>query len=425
MEIKENILLAIESIIANKMRSLLTMLGIIIGISSVIAVLSIGDALTNSVSKQFQEMGASNIYVNVSEKETGYEAVDPGAVMEGRVGKTIPEEELLNEDQIKEFEDYFKDDIQAISYFETVGSGKVKDGRMYANINITGVSSGYKQTSNLEIMSGRFIENKDIQAYKNVAIISDKSAKNIFGDTDPLMKEIKVNKLETTYVFTVIGVYRYKENFMDSGGNTSEKDIQTDLYIPVTVAKQINNNRNYSMVTVMSKDGTNANDFSSKIESYFEKYYKSPDYKVRAINMESQLESMQEMLDLVSIAIAVIAGISLMVGGIGVMNIMLVSVTERTKEIGTRKALGAKKIQIKTQFVFESMIISLLGGIIGIVVGISLSAIVTVALESPLSINVIAVIGCVLFSMGIGIFFGYYPASKAANLDPIEALRYE
>ena len=271
MEIKENILLAIESIIANKMRSLLTMLGIIIGISSVIGVLSIGDALTNSISVQFQEMGAGNIYVNLSEKETDYENVNPNDLMGGGSATTIPEEELLKETQIKEFEAYFHDAIRAISYTETVGSGKVKDGRLYANVNITGVSSGYQETSNIKMISGRFIENKDIQAYKNVAVISDKTAKNIFGDTDPLMKEIKVNKSETTYVFTVIGVYRYKNNLMFGGGNTSEKDKQTDLYIPVTVAKQINNNRHYSMITVMSKDGTNAKEFSGKIESYFEK----------------------------------------------------------------------------------------------------------------------------------------------------------
>lgn len=430
MEIKENILLALESIKANKMRALLTMLGIIIGISSVIGVMSIGDALTSFVNEEWQNMGVGNIYITVQERVSEYEniQVGPEAMIGGGQSVVIPEEDLIKEEQIQEFLGYFEEELEAISYTESVGTGKAKEGRLYANVSITGVNSGYMKVNNLKMISGRFINDKDVQGYKNVAIVSDRLVKNMFGNQDPLMQEIKVNKSNKTYTYTIVGVYKYEESMataMMSAGNGSEKDKQTDLYIPITTAKQANGTKNYSMITAMTKTGVQASSFSGKIEKYFEKYYRDSDYEVDAINMESQVEIMQSMMSMVTASISVIAGISLLVGGVGVMNIMLVSVTERTREIGTRKALGAKKRQIRTQFVFEAVIISLIGGIIGVIVGLAMSIIATTALGGTFILNIPVIIGCMLFSMGIGVFFGYYPANKAASLDPIEALRYE
>ena len=222
------------------------------------------------------------------------------------------------------------------------------------------------------------------------------------------------------HTYTVIGTYKYEEDPMMAmmfGGNTSERDKQTDLYIPVTTAQQLNGTKNYSTITVMGKQGVSAGQLSSKIESYFSSYYRNSLYEINAMNMESQLVIMNDMMDMITLAIRIIAGISLAVGGVGVMNIMLVSVTERTREIGTRKALGAKKSQIRAQFIFEAVIISLIGGVIGVLIGLSMSAVVGIQIAGAVSIDVVTIIGCMLFSMTIGIFFGYYPANKAAGLD--------
>lgn len=198
------------------------------------------------------------------------------------------------------------------------------------------------------------------------------------------------------------------------------------VYIPVSVMGEINNDMNYNYFDVMPKTSVDSNVLTSEITDYFDEIYKAnKKWHCEVYNAQKDMDDLMGSMDKIKFAIAVIAGISLLVGGIGVMNIMLVSVTERTREIGVRKALGAKRGFIKTQFIVEAMIICAIGGIIGVILGLSISVVVAMVMKNPVVISIPTIIISVLFSMSIGVFFGYYPANKASKLDPIEALRYE
>ena len=259
-------------------------------------------------------------------------------------------------------------------------------------------------------------------------MISDKVVNQIFdGDSQKaLSQKIQVEIDGIYYLYYVVGVYKYESD--NSFSSSSDEDITTTAYIPILTGKaQTHSNEGYQQFTVVTQSGIDSvSTFATQIENFFAPYYSSnEDYKVSTTTMESMTESMSDMIGTVSIAISFIAGISLLVGGIGVMNIMLVSITERTREIGTRKALGAKNSSIRFQFIIESMILCLLGGILGILVGFLLGTIAASILGYSAAVPVAAIIIAVGFSMVIGIFFGYYPANKAARMDPIEALRYE
>ncbi len=431
MFFKENLLLALESLRANKIRAFLTMLGIIIGIASVIAIISVGDSLSSSITTEMQSIGTNNFMVNVREKDNQFGdfpgAGDAPPGMMG-LGPSAEDKDLITMEMLEAFQERFNDQVEAISLSESVGSGKVKEKRLYANVSVNGVNPGYMPVNNVEIISGRFINDRDMAGRKSVAVVSDKLVKNIFGNnTDPLEKEVKLYDSEGIRTYIVVGVYKYTDSAMFLGANTSsEKDTQTSMYIPITLAKQDKNIKNYSNVTIMSKPNVDANMFTDDINSFFTKYYdKNPKWEANALSMSSMVEMASSMLSTVSIAIAVIAAISLLVGGIGVMNIMLVSVTERTREIGTRKALGAKNFHIRMQFITEAMIIALVGGVLGLALGLLLGTIGSTLIGAAPSFSLPTILLTVAFSMAIGVFFGYYPANKAAQLDPIDALRYE
>ena len=395
--------------------------GIIIGIGSVIGIVMVGDSMTNSMTSSLQEMGANTVQISLQQREsengTSYSVY-------------MDEEDYINDEMIEAFLQDYGDVVESVSLQESMGSGRVTEGHRYANVSISGVNSGYQSANHLTMLGGRFIGDKDNKGVKNVAVVSDRLVNNMFGQgQNPLGKEIKVNCGKEQYTFTIIGVYQYEQNAMMAmmGAAASDADITTDLFIPIqTEWKLTGTIEGYYYINVMTKQGTDSRALAQDFQDYFNRFYtRNQDFQIMAISLDSVIDQYASMMGTVQVAIAVIAAISLLVGGIGVMNIMLVSVTERTREIGTRKALGAKNSAIRMQFIVESVIICLIGGIIGIIFGMLLGYAGASLLGFPAHPSVDAILIAVCFSMAIGVFFGYYPANKAAKLDPIEALRYE
>lgn len=429
MLIMENIRLAFGALRASKMRSFLTMLGIIIGIGSVIAIMTVSASLKASISDSFQEMGANNITVGLKQAEEE-EEVRANGLKFGTSGRTVSaeEEDLITDEMVEELKKSFSDDIDAIAISENIGSGTAASGGNSANIDITGINEGYFESDKISLLAGRKITQEDIDGQKKVIMLSDKAIENIYdGDMDrALWKSVslELNGIYTDYY--VVGIYEYEEG--TSFSSSTDSDITTTAYIPITTGKeQIHGYDGYSQFTVVTSTGVSSvSDFAEQIEAFFTPYYiENEDYTISTTTMESMTESMNEMIETVSVAISFIAGISLLVGGIGVMNIMLVSITERTREIGTRKALGARNSSIRLQFIIEAVILCLVGGCLGILTGFLLGTIAAGILGYSAAVPVGAIFLAVGFSMVIGVFFGYYPANKAARMNPIDALRYE
>ena len=334
----ENIQLALNGLRANKMRALLTMLGIIIGIGSVIAIMTVAGSITNSITTSMQSMGANNITVSLTQKSDS---------------------------------DYTEEDEEKA---------------------------------------------------RTVAVVSDVFAETLFPGQEAIGQAFQLTYGTKVYTFYIVGVYPYESNGLVL--ESTDATPTTDMYLPISTAKAMSHaDDGYQSFTVVAATGVETSAFLTQTENFFAGYYtRNTSYTATASSMESLMESMTEMLSTISLAIAVI---SLLVGGIGVMNIMLVSITERTREIGTRKALGATNGSIRVQFIVESVIICLIGGILGILAGLGLGAAGANLLGYAAAPSAGVIFIAVAFSMAIGVFFGYYPANKAARLDPIEALRYE
>ena len=425
----ENVLLALNGLWANKMRAILTMLGIIIGIASVIAIMTVGDSLTLSISDQMHSMGANNIQVLLKQKTESEEADNLGALFgTAYASGTLKESDYFTSEMIKNFCEKCEDSVYAISISNSIGSGQINDGKKYANVSVVGGSPGYFTTTNFELLAGKFFSEKEFNEGRKVALISDKAVNNLYdGDTSKVLgKQIEVEVNGEYLNYTIIGVYEYQNGSSMMNMMLSDQDMTTEVYIPLITANNQTKTEGYQYFSVVTKVGVDSIEFAKEIERFFEGYYRNNnDFGVAAFSMESMVGAMTDMLGTVTLAISVVAGIALLVGGIGVMNIMLVSITERTREIGTRKALGANNTSIRIQFIVEAIIICLIGGIIGIIVGLIMGSFASNLLGYSAVPSIKSIVISITFSMAIGIFFGYYPANKAAKMNPIDALRYE
>ena len=428
--------MALASVKSNKMRSALTMLGIIIGIAAVIAIETVGNSMTGSVTDSMAGMGASNISVSVVQKSASDTSGTAQGVTLRRFMDSKPSDaDLITDAMMQDFLTAFPDKVDHIELTQQVGSGTVaKYGDPTTTITATVSGANAATLENLDtdsqILCGRWLDD-DKDAGRKVACVSEKFVEQAIGGTaqEAIGKAVTLSINKDLYTFYIEGVYRYTEDSYSSMfSGTDDDSIQTDFYIPLDVAKSIAGaGAGYQSITVVA-DGTavNVTSFVDTVGDFFASYYTRNDsWTVSASSLASLLDSMSSMLSTVSLGISAIAALSLLVGGIGVMNIMMVSVTERTREIGTRKALGAPAAAIRMQFITESVILCLIGGIAGILLGLALGAGLSKAVGYAARPSLTAIVVAVGFSMAIGVFFGYYPANKAAKLDPIEALRYE
>ncbi len=427
MLIRESIKLGIMGIANNKMRAFLTMLGIIIGIGSVIAIMTVSSSLTHSITQTFVRMGANNIMAGLRKRSD--KELERGNGGDSQKQMNRKEEERITDEMIDDVKREYQTEIASVALNEIVGNAVLQSGMNSANVSIYGINRGYFDSNDSRLLCGRYLSERDVKERKPVIMISDKLAGQLFGGDrqSVLGRPLTIAIGNMNYDFYVVGVYKYRED--TSFSQEAEEDVVTMVYIPVTTGKEMMHSANgYGGFTIVAHPQVeNLADFAAKIETYMNRKFfgNNNDYQIRTVTMSSMKGSMSNVIRSVSIAIAFIAGISLLVGGIGIMNIMLVSVTERTKEIGMRKALGAKNSAIRFQFIVESMILCLIGGISGIIFGLLLGAFAVSALGYSAVVPVSAIVGAVMFSMIIGVLFGYYPANRAAKMNPIEALRYE
>ena len=401
---KEGFLMAWSSLIANKMRSLLTMLGIIIGVAAVIALVSIGYGVRQQITESISSLGSNLLMVYPGAPRT------PGVRPVAGANKTIK-----------------LSDYEAISKMDSVQAASPVAANSYLTVymsknwttTVNGANADFQYVNNWSMKSGRFITDSQIERRERVAVIGATVAKNLFGDEDPIGKDVRIDKNS----FKIVGV-------LDEKGSGAMGNDQDDIIVVpyTTMMERVMGVDYLRMIYIQAKEGQDLERVQADIENILRVRHgiKNPDLDdFNVNNMASIMKTVEENTATMTLFLGAVAAISLLVGGIGIMNIMLVSVTERTREIGVRKALGATYRTIITQFLIEAVVISLVGGAIGIIVGIGASQLI----GAVANIKTVVTTGPILlsfgFSMTIGLVFGLYPARKAAKLNPIDALHYE
>lgn len=402
---RESVAIALNALVGNKMRSILTMLGIIIGVGAVIAMVSIGMGVRDQVSNSIAGLGSNLIMVS------------PGAPSSSGVRQAAGSGITLS---LK--------DAQAIAN-EVDGVNKVapsvsKQYQLVAGnqnwmTSVMGTTPDYLDVRNMVVQAGSFITDKDLETRERVAVIGPTVSSNLFGDSNPIGQSIRINNTP----FRVVGVLESKGQ---SAGGSDQDDT---VVIPLTTAQERLMGITYiQLINIQAESTEIVSQVQEDVTSLLRSRHrlgadKEDDFTVR--NMVSIMETAEEATGSITLLLGFIAGISLLVGGIGIMNIMLVSVTERTREIGIRKALGARYHNILMQFLIEAVVIGVAGGLAGIALGIGAAYGISALAGWNTVISSASIIMAFGFSIGIGLFFGIYPARKAALLDPIDALRYE
>lgn len=379
---------ALKSIMNNKLRSALTMLGLIIGIASVIILVGIGDGATTNVTEQVQSLGTDIVTINISSEDKNFEYDDLEKLKE--VGN-----------------------IASIAPYKSINKTVTRASNSASQSSIMVVNDNYLTVTNTTLQKGRTISIVDIENKSKVCILGNEIATELFNLSEPIGEQIKIDGDN----YTVIGL-------LEAQGTSMGNNIDNMVLIPITSAQHLGEDTSIQNIYVKVENEDNINTTINLIKNYIRQNLEISSEYYSVTSQDSVLDTMENVTSTLSLLLGGIASISLIVGGIGVMNVMLVSVTERTKEIGIRKSLGAKKIDILLQFLVESLALSVLGGVLGVMLGIGVG---NLAENFDFTFNPNSTIVLISFSSSaiIGLIFGIFPAYRAANLNPIDALRTE
>jgi putative ABC transport system permease protein len=408
MNLFENIRIALRALTANKLRSILTMLGIIIGVGAVVALLSIGEGATASITSQVEGLGSNLVQVY------------PGRIFENEGGSNNARMYYADYEALAANPANMRLVVPA---YQSLASARFGD--KDAQLSILGTTPDYLEARAYDMAEGRFLSSVDSNLNSQVAVLGSQTASDLFGRQDPLGKRIKINGIS----FEVVGVLAEK----GSGGFGQANDL---IMVPLETGytklfgstAEENGKRLLSEISISAVDSDAVDRVMAQVNFLLRKQHNlapGADLDFSVVSQSQFLSTLNTITTTMTIFLGAIAAISLLVGGIGIMNIMLVSVTERTREIGLRKAVGAKRSTILMQFLVETVTLSVLGGLIGILLGASIAYAFTALdlIDASLSLNTVAL--AFFFASAVGVFFGLYPAMRASRLRPIEALRYE